>query len=806
MSMMDLSGRFRERCAKATGPVWGRLLVLCCKLPRWWAGLNPRLRLGVVVFLLFLLLFELAVYLIPLPRAALEPPTSTLVFDREGRVLRAFTSPDGRWRIRTGLDQVSPLLQKYLIFYEDRWFYYHPGVNPVALIRALGQNLRAGRIISGGSTLTMQIARMMEPKPRTWRNKLIEMFRAIQLEHRFTKEELLTIYFNIAPYGGNIEGVAAAVWLYFGKEPDRLSPGEAALLTVLPNSPTQFRPDLAPERARQARDKVLKRLFAHGLITEAEYREALAEEIPTARREWPFRAPHFSQELVTRYPGEARIYTTLDRDLQVFLEDLLALEVEKLKAEGITNAAAVVLDNQTHQLLAAVGSAAFFNEQDQGQVNGYRAPRSPGSTLKPFVYALALEKGLITPAHYLEDVPVVYSGYSPVNYDATYSGLVSAQEALQRSLNVPAVNLLAALGGEALYELLKKAGFTTLTPVNHYGLPMVLGGCEVNLLELTNLYAALAGGGKLYPVQTRLDQSISPPQPLFSPGVAYVITEILTEVRRPDLPACWEFTTLPKVAWKTGTSYGHKDAWSIGYNPRYTVGVWVGNFSGAGRAGLNGAEKAAPLLFTIFTHLNSNTTVSWFTPPATVKKRTVCAVSGQTPGPFCSPLRTDYYLTDCSPDVECTIHQTYLLDPATGYRLPPHYYSGARITEERVYLQYPPRVAAWLEANGHPVEKLPPLLPEWQKILPGGAPVVRSPSPDYVYQIRRGIPLEYQKICLEAAAGNEVQRLYWFINGEFFGHSQPGERLFYVPQPGRHRVVCQDDRGRSTEVMLEISD
>lgn len=803
---MELARRIQKRCVKIISTLWGQLKAFLRKLQTRWARMNPRLQKGVGVFVLLLILFELAVFLVPLPWVALQPPSSTLVFDREGRVLRAFTSADGMWRIRTDLDQVSPLLQKYLVFYEDRWFYYHPGVNPVALIRAFVQNLRSGRIISGGSTLTMQIARMMEPKARTWQNKLIEMFRALQLEHRFTKEELLTIYFNIAPYGGNIEGVAAAAWLYFGKEPTQLSPGEAALLTVLPNSPTLLRPDLAPDRARQARDKVLKRLYDHGLIAEAEYGEALAEEIPTTRREWPFQAPHFSQELVTRYPGAARIYTTIDRDLQVFLEELLALEVAKLKTEGITNAAAVVIDNQTHQLMAAVGSAEFFNEQDQGQVNGYLAPRSPGSTLKPFVYALAFERGLLTPAHYVEDVPVIYSGYSPENYDSTYSGLVSAQEALQRSLNVPAVNLLAALGGEALYELLKKAGFTTLTPVNHYGLPMVLGGCEINLLELANLYAALASGGKIYPVQIRLDQGTSPPLPLFSPGVAFVITEILTEVHRPDLPTCWEFTTLPKVAWKTGTSYGHKDAWSIGYNPRYTVGVWVGNFSGVGRAGLNGAEKAAPLLFTIFAHLNSKTAVSWFTPPATVKKRAVCAVSGQTPGPFCTPLRTDYYLTDCSPDVECTIHQTYLLDPATGYRLPPHYYSAARQTEERVYLQYPPRVAAWLEANGQPVETLPPLLPEWQKLLPGGAPVMRSPSSDYVYQIRRGIPLEYQKICFEAAAGNDVQRLYWFINGELYGHTKPGERLFYVPQPGRHQVICQDDRGRSTEVKLEISD
>ncbi len=766
--------------------------------------MNPRLKRCLGVLLSLLIIFELAIYLIPLPWEAIHRSSSTLVFDRNAKILRAFTSDDDMWRIRTSLEQVSPILRRYLVFYEDRWFYYHPGFNPIALTRALVQNLRSGKIISGGSTLTMQIARMIEPKKRTVYNKLIEIFRSLQLEHRFSKDKLLEIYFNIAPYGGNIEGVAAASWLYFGKEPSQLSPGEAALLAAIPNSPSQLRPDLYPDQAQKARDKVLKRLVDHKIISTRDYQEALAEETPTARRVWPFLAPHFCLDISRRYPEESRIYTTIDLNLQVYLEDLLAAEIKELKSEGITNAAAVVIDNYSHQILAAVGSAEFFNEQDRGQVNGYLAPRSPGSTLKPFVYALGMEKGLITPEHYLEDVPVVFSGYSPENYDRTYSGMVSTREALKRSLNVPAVDLLAALGGEALHELLRKAGFTTITPVNHYGLPMVLGGCEVNLLELTSLYSALACGGRLYPPQARLEQGTIPPENLFSSGVAYLITDILTEVHRPDLPACWEFTSLPKVAWKTGTSYGHKDAWSIGYDPRYTVGVWVGNFSGAGKAGLIGAETAAPLLFDIFTELNSNATVHWFSQPSTVEIRQVCALSGQKPGPHCPTLISGYYLTDCSPDVECTFHQTYLLDPETGYRLPPHYYSSAKKTLEKVYLQYPPRIASWLEMNGQPVEKLPPLLPDWQKLIPGRAPVVRSPSPDYIYQIRFGVPLEYQKICLEAAAANDVHKLYWFIDGKLLGTTKPGGRLFYCPKPGEHQVICQDDQGRSSAVKMII--
>lgn len=551
---------------------------------------------------------------------------------------------------------------------------------------------------------------------------------------------------------------------------------------------------------------MLTRLYEHKQISLREYQEALAEEVPANRRVWPFLAPHFCLEIKKRYSQESQVITTIDLDLQVLIEALVAAEIEKLESKGITNAAVIVIDNHRHELLAAVGSADFFNVRHQGQVNGYLAPRSPGSTLKPFVYALGMERGLITPKHYLEDVPVLYGGYSPENYDRAYSGLVSAEGALQRSLNVPAVNLLADLGGEALHELLRKAGFTTITPVNHYGLSMVLGGCEVNLLELTALYSSLACGGRYYSPKTRMVPGTAPPKTLFSPGVAYVITQILTEVLRPDLPACWEFSSLPKVAWKTGTSYGHKDAWSIGYNPRYTVGVWVGNFSGAGRPELIGAETAAPLLFDIFNKLNQHSAVQWFKQPSTVKQREVCALSGQKPGPHCPTLVTDYYLADCSPDTECAFHQTYLVDPETGYRLPPHYYSSSKALTEMVYVQYPPRIASWLEKNGRPIDKLPPLLRDWQRLRPGRVPVIHSPSPDYVYQLRPGAPREYQKICLEAAAGNDVHKLYWFIDGEFLGSAAPGERLFYLPEPGVHRVVCQDDQGRSAEVKMVISE
>ncbi len=742
-----------------------------------------------------------------MPRHRLFRASSTLVFDRDQKLIYAFTSGDGMWRIRTSLPQISPVLQKLLIKYEDRWFFWHPGINPVAMVRALQNNAAAGRVVYGGSTLTMQIARIMEPKKRTYYHKLIEIFRAFQLEQRFSKRKLLEIYFNIAPYGGNIEGIAAASWLYFGKEPAQLSCGEAALLAVLPNSPTVLRPDFHPERAKKARDSLLKKLFLSGVLTAKEYQEALAEEVPGTRLAWPKTAPHLCYELKRRFPDQARIFSTIKLSTQVLAENLLAAYIKRLHSEGITNGAVVILENKTHELIAAVGSADFNNQSDQGQVNGFLAPRSPGSTLKPFVYALGLERGLITPQHYLEDVPIDFAGYCPENYDRTNNGLVSAREALKRSLNIPAINLLAELGNDdGLYQLLRKANLSTIASNDRYGLTIAVGGCEVNLLELTSLYSALACRGNYCLPCLLKGQAPNLTTKLVSPGAAYIITDILTEVNRPDLPACWKFTSLPKVAWKTGTSYGRRDAWSIGYNPYYTIGVWIGNFNGEGRPGIAGAETAAPLLFDLFNKVKQSAQNKWFEQPPEVETREVCALSGQNPGPYCRNLVRELYLTNASPDRECQFHQVALLDARTGYRIPPHYQSIPQKIRKMTYIKWPPRVALWLERNGRSIDRLPPLLPEWRQVTSGPAPVIRSPLADYEYQLREGVSLKYQKICLDAAAAGDAHKLYWFIDGILYGTVVPGDKLFFIPKAGRHQVVCQDDQGRSSSVTLIIKE
>lgn len=769
------------------------------RLPKWAA--RPARAAGVA--LLFYLGLKAAAWLIPLPEHALFRPSSTLVFDRSGGLLQAFISDDDMWRIETPLSGISPHLRRAVLGFEDRWFYWHPGINPMALGRAFFQNARAGRVISGGSTMTMQIARMMEPKSRTLKSKFIEVLRAFQLELRYSKAELLQIYFNIAPYGGNIEGVAAAAWLYFGKEPSGLSLGEAALLAAIPNSPSLHRPDISPAGARAARRRVLERLLKQGVISRPDCQAALHEEIPGGRQNLPRTAPHFCRDLRRDYPGEARLYSTLDRRIQETAEDLLRLHLTRLRPEGITNGAIVVIDNRNHDILAMVGSGDFDNRRHSGQVNGALAPRSPGSALKPFIYALAMQKGMISPARYLEDVPSDFSGYAPENFDRTFSGVVSARVALERSLNVPAVSLEAALGEDDLYALMERVDVDALRARDNYGLSIAIGGCEVSLLDLTSLYSALGCSGEYVRPRWLLSGQASAPVRIVDEGAAYLITDILTGLRRPDLPACWEFTTLPRVAWKTGTSYGHRDAWCIGYNPRYTIGVWIGNFSGAGAPGLVGAEVATPILFELMNSVCRGQQIPWFIQPESVSLRDVCNLSGQPPGPHCPAVVEEMYLPDRSPDAPCEFHVAADIDNATGFRIPSHLV-GTRKSHLQVFVQWPARVGTWLESTGQKVDRLPPLLPGWQGVMPGAPPIIRSPSQNCQYRLREGVPPEYQKICFEASVGGDVRQVFWFVDGRLLGTVRPGERLFYTPVPGKHRVVCQDDSGRSTEFLLVI--
>lgn len=754
---------------------------------------------------LLALIFTGLLWIVPFPHEKLRPQPSTVVLDRHGTILRVFLSSDQMWHIPVAGAKISPQLKQAIVCYEDQYFYWHFGINPIALVRAAKANLKARRIVQGGSTITMQVARMIEPKPRTIRNKLIELFRAMQLELRYSKEDILTFYFNLAPYGGNIVGIAAAAQLYFNKRPDQLSLGEFALLAAIPNSPTRLRPDVDKSATRNARDKVLRLMHRAGKISAPQLAEALAEPIPERRYDLPFLAPHLSTYLVHNYPQSKLLQTTIDAKIQQLAEEILQAHLMPWRRKGINNGAVVIIENQSQQVLALVGAADFFDAANQGQVNGAMAPRSPGSALKPFIYALGIDHGLIAPQSRLYDIPVEYAGYRPENYDNTYHGWVSVTEALTRSLNVPAVNLSAILGEDGIYSFLKNAGITTLKrDQDYYGLSLILGGCEVTLLELTNLYAGLANGGVFRPYRLLKDQPESPGKQLLSEGTCYIISEMISQLRRPDLPACWEFSmNLPKVAWKTGTSYGHRDAWSIGYTPHYTVGVWMGNFDGQGAPALVGAEVAAPVLFALFTALENQPNTRWFVQPNSVARRQVCAMSGMALTENCPVACSELYLPGISPNLPCTVHQIILIDKKTGKRLCSYCRAG-RQYQERIVEQWPAEIATWMERNGFPIEKLPEHFPGCTKLAAGERPIIRSPSDNAEFKIRPSVNLKYQKILLDASVSNSIQKIFWFLDGKMIFCGAPTQKVFITPKLGDHHLLCLDEEGRSSEVKFVV--
>ncbi len=528
---------------------------------------------------------------------------STVVLDRDGRLLRAFTTADGRWRLPVTRSEVDPRFLSVLLAYEDRRFLSHHGVDPAALLRAAGQAAWRGRIVSGGSTLTMQVARLLEPREeRSLGAKLRQIVRAVQLEQRFTKTEILDMYFALSPYGGNIEGLRAASLTYFGKEPKRLTLAESALLTALPQSPETRRPDRFATTARAARDRVLDRIARNAAIPLAEAAQAREDGVPTARRPVPMLAAHAAEAAVRAAPEVRLLRLTIDARLQASLERLLKERVLPLGRS--LSGALLVIDNATGEVRAHVGGPDYLSQERAGGVDMSTAVRSPGSALKPFIYALAFENGVAHPETVLDDRPSRFGLYAPENFDLSYQGTVTARRALQLSLNVPAVELLAELGPSRLLARLRNAGADVLVPAETPpGLAIALGGLGIRLTDLARLYAGLARGGDM----PALSWTMPPPGApgaaapeharISEPVAAWYVFDILRGSPPP-------LNALPgRIAFKTGTSYGYRDAWAVGFDKRYTVAVWIGRPDGAAVPGLIGRQIAAPILFDAFARL-----------------------------------------------------------------------------------------------------------------------------------------------------------------------------------------------------------
>ncbi|MDJ0512256.1 MAG: penicillin-binding protein 1C [Methyloceanibacter sp.] len=522
---------------------------------------------------------------------------SKTVLGSDGELLRAYLAPDGRWRLPASRTDVDPRFLEALLAYEDKRFYDHGGVDPLAMARAVYQFATRGEIVSGGSTITMQVARLLEPRgKRSLYAKYRQMVRAFQLEQAYSKDEILALYLTLAPYGGNLEGIRAASFAYFGKEPRRLTLGETALLVALPQLPEHRRPDRHPEHARAARNRVLDLISGSGVFTPEELEAAKAEPVPEGRRPMPLGAPHAADDAKAASSGESIIRLTIRARLQRRLERLAR---DRAIALGdAMSVAIVVVEHETGRVIARVGTPDYFDLDRAGQIDLTRAVRSPGSTLKPFIYGLGFEDGLVHPESLIEDRPLRFGDYAPENFDQTFQGTVTVRRALQQSLNVPAVSLLDAVGPSRLLVRLGEAGARLKLPEHETaGLALGLGGIGIRLIDLTALYAGLAHQGEVAPLYERETAPRWPERRLMEPVAAWYVGDVLRDAPPPPNAAGG------RIAFKTGTSYGYRDAWAVGFDGRYTVGVWTGRPDGAPVPGLLGRTAAAPILFDVFARL-----------------------------------------------------------------------------------------------------------------------------------------------------------------------------------------------------------
>ena len=776
----------------------------------------------------------------------LRPGQCTVFLDRKGRVLRFVPDSQGLRHRWVSLKEMPGFVPEAFIAAEDERFYSHYGVDIVAVLRALRDNILKGRIVSGASTITQQLCRLAYPRGRTYREKFIEMLRSIRVEMALDKARILELYLNRVPMGGNITGVDLAAKVYFGKPLSDITLAEAATLASLPKAPAKYNP-LGPHRNLliKRRNWVLGRMKRLGFISEREYKEAVSEALHIERHTFPFNAPHLVDLLLNRLPAEVlkgQVYTTVDLAVQEELEKVLISHKDRLRYRGARQAAAIVVHNPTMEVLAMAGSMKYGPE-DRGFVNGAVAPRSAGSTLKPFLYALAIESGFL-PTHILSDTTVVFpspSGdYIPVNYDRRQYGPVMMRTALGSSLNLSAVKMLNSLGLERFYEFLRQ-----LHLINHpeygpryYGLGLAIGNPEVSLEQLVTAYAMLANGGIYRPLRYLRAQGTSEGSSLLSPATAYIITDMLSD------PAARALTfgntnsmNFPfKIALKTGTSTKYRDCWIVGYTPEYTVGVWVGNFEGTPTWGLSGASAAAPILKDIMDILYRRGSPSWFSPPRDVSQRQVCAISGMKPGPYCRYKKKELFIKGTEPEKECTFHTSdvaYHMLPAQyarwlyektsagtegGYRL-----KGLPTDLKDLFRASLPEA---IDIEGHSINIRGAVQETKSENRPGtpyrghlsiGHSMEEPPeaSTGEIYYVKIIYPLDgdhfvsdadpHEIIRLQALTTGPLPYVIWFVDGEELTRAGPPYDAYWKPAPGVHTITASSPQntGDSIEVVVE---
>ncbi len=760
---------------------------------RWWALLVAE------VVLIGAMLLDLA-FPLPLPSAH---GGGAVVLARDGTPLRAFADRKGVWRYAVQADAVSPLYLQALVGYEDRWFWRHPGVNPVALARAAGQALRNGRVVSGGSTLSMQVARIIDPHRRTPAGKLRQLFRALQLEVHVGKRGILQLYLDRAPFGGAIEGVEAASWAYLGKPASRLSHAEAALLAVLPQAPSRLRPDRHPDAAQAARDKVLVRLAGLGIWSAADAHDARIEPVVARSLQAPRHAALLAQRLRSGARGAARIASTIDLDLQRVVEDRVAAYFSSLPDR--TSAALLVVDNATMEARAYVGSLDLDDNARLGHVDMVRAWRSPGSTLKPFLYGMALDDGLIHSQSLLVDAPQSFGDYRPGNFDTGFNGPVSAADALRLSLNIPAVDLLDRLGPSRFDARLAHAGIRLKWPEGaRPNLSMILGGVGARLEDLVGAYAALSRGGvagrvRYTPGDPRVERRV------MSEGAAWIVRDILERTPRPGSPTdLFDTGGRSRLAWKTGTSYGYRDSWALGTTPAYTIGVWVGRPDGTPMPGQYGALTALPLLLEIGGSLPRGRVAGIPRRPASVAPVDICWPLGTPvhlqPAALChrrmAAWSLDGTVPPTLPERQARAwnagREDFDIDAVTGQRLSadcqrPHSRRPAAIA------RWPVLAAPWLTPREREASSLPPLAPDC--VDDGRARTMAL----HIEGVRDGATLasgSHAPVRVDVRALGTDDSVRWLVDGRLVAETRgAGATSLTFAEPGVHVLTALTDGG-----------
>jgi penicillin-binding protein 1C len=761
-------------------------------------------------------------YYFSLPSVLFKSPTSTLVYSEDNRLLGAKIAEDGQWRFPPGKD-FSFKYVLCLIAYEDKRFASHSGVDPWAIGRAFLKNVKEKKITEGGSTISMQVIRLMRKgKPRTIKEKIIECILATRLELRHTKREIIQLYMAHAPFGSNVIGVEAAAWRYFGRSPRDLSWAEAAMLAVLPNAPSLIHIGRNRDALLQKRNALLRDIFKLRLLSEEDMRLAQLEPLPDKPFSLPMYASHLMERLAKTNAGENMV-SSIDYSLQQKAMHVLNRHAGYLQGNNISNAAAVIIDNRSNKVIAYIGNVTGREEKKQGeQVDIITSARSTGSILKPFLYAVLLDEGDLLPNTLIPDVPTFIAGFAPQNFNKTFDGAVPAHEALERSLNVPSVRLLQDYGLSKFYNLLKNIGLTTLTfPADHYGLSLILGGAEASLWDISSVYASMSrvlGHFNEYdgrystsdwdkPVLMMQEKKQSlklQPDFIMSAAACWLTFEALSEVRRPEEEAEWKsFPSSRKVAWKTGTSYGNRDAWAVGTTPEYTVGVWVGNATGEGRPQLTGVGSAAPLLFDLFNLLPST---SWYRQPYDeMSKIEICRKSGHRATELCEE-RDSLWVVNSGLDTKpCPYHVLIHLDRTRTYRVNADCEDVHHIISSSWFVL--PPVQEWYYRTKHySYRPLPPIDPRCSSIDQFSPMAMVYPKNGLSIVLTKQLDGEIGNLELQATHSRYNAKIYWHMDGIYLGTTQYFHSMPVVPESGRHEITLVDDVGWSIKTNFIISE